>query len=115
MADERPFEARCERRDGGAVVVARGEIDLATSPRLRAALRAPEARAPRVVLDLREVTFMDSSALGVIVGQYKRAREEGFRFAVAAEGADNVERILELAGLTSLLDMVDGSDDLLAG
>jgi anti-anti-sigma factor len=115
MADERLFEARCERRDGGVVVVASGEIDLSTSPELRAALRAPEARAPRVVLDLRAVTFMDSSALGVIVGQHKRAREEGFRFAVAAQGADNVERILELSGLTGLLEIVDGSDDLLAG
>jgi anti-anti-sigma factor len=114
MAEDCLFDARCERRDGGVVVVASGEIDLSTSPQLRAALRDPEAQAPRVVLDLRGVTFMDSSALGVIVGQHKRARDEGFRFAVAAHGAENVERILELAGLTGLLDIVDGSDELLA-
>ena len=66
-------------------------------------------------LDLREVTFMDSSGLGVIVGQHKRAREEGFRFAVAVAGAAEVERILELSGLVAVLDIVDASDQLLAG
>jgi anti-anti-sigma factor len=115
MAEDRLFEVRCERRDGAVVVVASGEIDLSSSPELRSALRDPGARADTVLLDLRAVTFLDSSGLGVIVGQHKRAREEGFRFAVAVEGAQNVERILELSGLVSLLEIVDPADALLAG
>src|SRR4051812_21733105 len=109
MAPDRIFEVRREHRNGTVVVIASGEIDLASSPELRAALYHPDARADTVMLDLREVTFMDSSGLGVIVGQHKRAREEGFRFAVAFTGAAEVERILELSGLVTVLDIVDSS------
>jgi len=87
-------------------VVAGGEIDLATSPLLREALLNPEARAATVVLDLREVTFIDSSGLGVIVGQQKRAQEHDERFAVAVGGATAVQRILELSGLAKVLDII---------
>jgi len=83
MNEEQPFSVRCEQRDGAAVVVVTGEVDMSTSPMLREGLRSPEAQAETVVLDLRAVTFMDSSGLGAIVGQHKRAREHGFRFAVA--------------------------------
>jgi anti-sigma B factor antagonist len=110
------FQARIERRGQGAVVVAEGEIDMASSPELRAALRDPGASAaPTVVLDLRAVTFMDSSGLGIIVGQHKRARESGSRFAVATAGADNVERILSLSGLTEVLEIVGDPDEALTG
>jgi anti-anti-sigma factor len=113
MTDVPLFDVRWDARHGGVVVVASGEIDLATSPDLRTALRAPEAQAPVVVLDLREVSFMDSSGLGVIVGQNKRAREEGFTFAVAISGASEVERILQISGLAATLDIRSTPDELL--
>ena len=113
MARERLFDVRRARRNGTMVVIASGEIDLASSPELRAALYHPDARADTVMLDLRDVTFMDSSGLGVIVGQHQRAREEGFRFAVAVAGAAEVQRILALSGLATVLDIVDASDALL--
>jgi anti-sigma B factor antagonist len=109
----RLFQVTTDRADGGVVVAATGEIDMSTSPQLRAALRDPQASAPAVVLDLRAVTFMDSSGLGVIVGQHKRAREEGYRFAVAVDGAPEVRRILELSGLVGVLHVVDAPDDAL--
>jgi anti-anti-sigma factor len=114
MAADRLFDVRRARRDGAVIVAAAGEIDLSSTPELRAALYDPEAKAETVMLDLREVTFMDSSGLGIIVGQHKRAREEGFRFRVAVAGASEVERILELSGLVTVLDIVDASDALLA-
>jgi anti-anti-sigma factor len=115
MIEDRPFSVRCEQRDGGAVVVVTGEVDMSTSPALREQLRAPEAQAETVVLDLREVSFMDSSGLGAIVGQHKRAREHGFRFAVAVGGATGVERILVLAQLTQVLEIVQSPADVLSG
>src|SRR4051794_7570704 len=60
------------------VVVARGEIDVATSPLLRSEFAAVLARAPKeVTLDLHDVSFIDSSGLGVLVGALKRLRESG--------------------------------------
>ncbi|HET6549771.1 MAG TPA: STAS domain-containing protein, partial [Solirubrobacter sp.] len=106
MTSEHLFKVSSEARGGGVLVVAGGEIDLATSPRLREALIDPAARAATVVLDLRAVTFIDSSGLGVIVGQQKRARESGERFAVAIAGGSPVERILEVTGLAGILDVI---------
>ena len=109
------FEVRHESHDGAAVVSARGEIDLVTSPKLRGALLDERAQAPLVVLDLREVTFIDSSGLGVIVGQQKRAQERNERFAVAVGESLAVQRILDLSGLVKVLDIVDEPSERLAG
>jgi anti-sigma B factor antagonist len=100
------FQVRHEPRGDGVIVIAAGEIDLATSPQLRDALLHPDARSASVVLDLREVTFIDSSGLGVIVGQQKRAQERDERFSVAVGGAAAVRRILELSGLVKVLDII---------
>ena len=100
------FNVRCEPREDAVVVIAAGEIDLATSPHLRAELLKPEADAPKIVLDLRQVTFIDSSGLGVIVGQQKRSQEEGSSFSIAVDGASAVQRILDLSGLIKILDVV---------
>jgi anti-anti-sigma factor len=109
------FEVRHESRDGAVVVVVRGEIDIVTSPQLRAALLDDRAQAPLVVLDLREVTFIDSSGLGVIVGQQKRAQEREERFAVAVGESLPVQRILDLSGLVKVLDIVNDPSERLSG
>ena len=106
MAFDSLFKVHSEARDGAVVVVASGEIDLATSPQLRDALTAPDAQASTVVLDLRQVTFIDSSGLGVIVGQQKRSQEDGHQFVVAVDRASAVQRILDLSGLIKILDVV---------
>ncbi len=109
------FEVRHESHDDAVIVAARGEIDIVTSPELRAALLDERAQAPNVVLDLREVTFIDSSGLGVIVGQQKRAHEREERFAVAVGGSLAVQRILDLSGLAKVLDIVDDPSERLSG
>lgn len=108
------FGVRHERHGEAAVVIASGEIDLATSPQLRDALLDPQARAKTTVLDLREVTFIDSSGLGVIIGQLKRAREHDEHFVVAVGGAAAVQRILELSGLVKVLDIISDPSERLA-
>jgi anti-sigma B factor antagonist len=60
------------------VVTVRGEIDVATSPRLRTELSALLGRgATEITLDFSGVTFVDSSGLGVLVGALKRLRDGG--------------------------------------
>jgi anti-anti-sigma factor len=102
-------------RHGDAVVVAvRGEVDLGSADTLRELLRAPEAQAATVILDLREVTFIDSSGLSVILSNNKRAAG-AFRFAVAVGGATIARRLFELSGLNDTVNLIDDPEGLLYG
>ena len=67
-----------DERQGWSVVALSGEIDMATSPELRERLHAllSEGRS-NLVIDLDEVGFLDSTALGVLIGTMKRARAAG--------------------------------------
>jgi anti-sigma B factor antagonist len=107
------FAAYCERRGPAVIVVAQGELDLESADRLRAVLAQPEARGDTVVLDLRRVTFIDSSGLSVIVGQTHQAAEHQFRFAVAVGGAPAVSRLFELTGLDDRVTLIDQPDSIL--
>lgn len=106
MGEGITFDTRCEHHEAAVVVVASGELDLASADELRTVLRGPEARAKTVVLDLRNVTFIDSSGLSVIVGHSRRADADGFRFAIAVGGARTVERLFDLSGLRETLPLV---------
>lgn len=66
------------------VVEVAGDLDMATSPRLREGLQGVlDAGTINVVVDLAEVEFMDSSALGALVVMFKAARERGGRLCLA--------------------------------
>jgi anti-anti-sigma factor len=114
MAEGPAFEARCERRNDAVVIVVSGELDLGSADKLRAVLHGPDAQARTVILDLRGVTFIDSSGLGVIVGHNRRATEEEFRFAVAVGGAKTVGRVLDLSGLRATLAIIEDPEELLS-
>src|SRR5262245_4353775 len=90
------------------VVVARGEIDVATSPLLRSELASVLAAEPdELTLDLGGVGFVDSSGLGVMVGALKRLRETGGgRFAIA-HPQDAVRKVFDITGLNSLFELSD--------
>ena len=115
MSDGSPFDARCDRREDAAVVAVSGELDLDSAEKLRALLLSPPAQAETVVLDLRQVTFIDSSGLSVVVGHHHRSKTERFRFAVAVGGAPAVERLLDLTGLRGTLAIVQDPDAVLVG
>jgi len=90
-----------------------GELDLATAPRLKWALTdAIGAGAGRVVLDLSPVTFIDSTALGVLVG-VRRSLGAGSRLAIVCASA-NVLRIFELTGLDATFNIFSTLDHALA-
>lgn len=86
--------------DGGttSVVSVEGELDLATSPRLKwALLDALDAGHTRLVVDLSLVSFIDSTALGVLVAVNRRL--EGDRpLAIVCE-RPNVLQVFEFAGV----------------
>jgi anti-sigma B factor antagonist len=87
------------RREGDAAVVsARGDIDLSTLAKATAALDGARAGARSLVLDLRDVGFMDTSGLSLIIEEQRRAAATGYRFAVI-RGSRRVQRLFEIAGL----------------
>jgi len=90
--------AGVERRDGGTVVSLTGELDLYNAEDVRAALLESCAEEPAVlVVDLEQVTFIDSTALGVLIEARSRlADRSGFR--LAAPGLET-RRALEVSGL----------------
>jgi anti-sigma B factor antagonist len=90
------------------VIVASGEIDVATSPILRSELAsALAARPEEVTLDFREVSFVDSSGLGVLVGALKRLRESGGQRFCVVGMQDPVRKVFDITGLTALFELRD--------
>ena len=89
--------------DSGDVVTLwiRGELSLSTAGQLRAALMAYMDDARDLVLDLHDVPFVDSSALGVMVGAQKRLRASG-RSIVLRDPTAAVTRVLGMTGLTRI-------------
>jgi anti-sigma B factor antagonist len=90
-----------------AVVTLEGEIDLASVPQVEARIAAAErnGRGP-LVIDLRNVTFMDSSGLRLLLAAHRRAEESGRDFALV-RGSEAVDRLLKVTGLSSRMRLLD--------
>ena len=115
MSENAGLVARCDRRGNAVVVVVGGELDIDSADELRAVLGGPEAQAPMVILDLRQLRFMDSSGLSIVVEAHKRAKAGGSRFVVATGGATAVQRLLDLSGLRETLAIAESPDEVLSG
>jgi anti-sigma B factor antagonist len=99
-----PFELRVLPERAFVRVRPRGEVDLATAGRLDGQLRELwEAGWAEVIADLRDVTFMDSTGLHVLVTHHRHAAERGLRFSIIDGGAP-VSRVLKLTGLDQVFD-----------
>jgi stage II sporulation protein AA (anti-sigma F factor antagonist) len=102
------------RRQGRATIIAlRGELDLASSAELQEKLDRV-AGAEVLILDLRELEFIDSTGLSVLVKAHQDAQESGREFGLVKGGAQ-VQRLLTLTGLAERLRIVDAPEQLLTG
>ena len=89
-----------------SVVVATGELDFATRDELVDTLTAIEDLGTgSIILDLRDLSFIDSAGLHVLIGAHKRALTGGWRFQILC-GPGRVWRALALSGLTTELQFV---------
>jgi anti-sigma B factor antagonist len=98
---------------GGGVgtLTLEGELDMATLPRLEAAVQAaPLAEAPRLVVDLRALRFMDSMGLQFLLRLDAACREAG-RQLVVVRGPRAVHRLFEVMEMESVLTMADAPPD----
>jgi len=99
-----------------AVVSLSGELDVAGSNLLEDELsRLAADHDPRsVVLDLRDLDFMDSTGLRLVVMADADARAAGRRFAVV-RGGDSVQRVFEITRMVDRLEFIDRPEDVDAG
>jgi anti-sigma B factor antagonist len=108
VAGARPFAVEVQRQDAVAVVQPRGELDLVTVETLRAALDAIKS-TERVVVDLRGLSFIDSTGLQLLVALHQRAQRERFQLTLMAPVAP-VDRAIQLCGLDKTLPFVAAVD-----
>ncbi|HEY2813852.1 MAG TPA: STAS domain-containing protein [Acidimicrobiales bacterium] len=101
--------------DDWTVLAVSGEIDIATAPSLREKLHTllAEGRS-NLIIDLDEVTFLDSTALGVLVGVLKRARTEGGELRIVSN-QPRVRKVFEITRLDSAFDLCTSVDDAVKG
>lgn len=97
--------ARSPDTGGWAVLTLFGEIDLASGPAVREAVgELIAAGRVRLVWDLREVTFMDSAGLGILVHAVRSAEARQGCVRLAGVGVQ-VWRLMELTGLSAVVDI----------
>jgi anti-sigma B factor antagonist len=106
MSGENDFSISSHPEGQATVVAPVGEVDLVTVDEVRRHVREAAGESRRVVLDLRQVTFMDSSGLRLLVEAQQLAEQDGFAFAVV-RGPASLERLFQVTGLDGRLDLHD--------
>jgi anti-sigma B factor antagonist len=116
ITDDVPIEVgHCEQ--DLAVMVAGGDIDYSSTPRLRECIADHvDAGKRRLVVDMSKVTFIDSTAIGVLIGALVRLEEAGGgSVAVVCDQYNKkVLRIFEIAGVDNLFALHNTREEALA-
>jgi anti-sigma B factor antagonist len=99
--------------DGMQVFELSGSLDIATSPTVRASLLEASARGDhRLIVDLTNVDFLDSTGLGALIGAQRRAKEfDGEVRLVVKEG--QIVRLLRITGLLKIFAVYSTLNDAL--
>jgi anti-sigma B factor antagonist len=91
-------------------IVLSGEADLAGVPQIEAALKDASVDEPGlIVIDLRSLTFIDSSGLHALLTGHELCRAGGHALRIVP-GPENVQRLFELTGLNEALPFTDAAD-----
>jgi anti-sigma B factor antagonist len=102
------------RREQDRIVLGlHGELDLVGAPLLQGEIEDPQLGSTEmVVLDLQNLQFIDSAGLRVILGAHERSQARGQGFALT-RGSEQVQRLLNIAGIDEHLSIIASPDDLL--
>ncbi|MFA5802515.1 MAG: STAS domain-containing protein [Thermoleophilia bacterium] len=99
--------------DGVVIIEVAGELDLYTAPSLKETLLAAlEGDTLKVLIDMTGVHFIDSSALGVLIGGVKRLKPKGGKMVLVSVD-ENVNWIFQITGLNSVFDIFATREDAL--
>lgn len=102
-------------RDGIRIVHLHGPIDVSQAMQLRDLLGAQvDSPSARVLLDLSDVSLIDSSGIGILVTAHRRADSQGARFGLAG-ATGTVARVFEMTRTNKLLSIYDSVDEGVSG
>ena len=106
-----PLEIDVQISDERTLLTLSGELDASTATLLYDQLSDLEVEdVQHVVLDLAQVTFMDSTGLSVIVTEHKRLHHSAGSLTIFAPPS-SVRRLFEITGLDSVLDIVPVNEE----
>jgi len=104
------IEITVEHADGVPVVRVVGDVDLATAPQLDAILNQFSGEQSRLVVDLRDVSFLDSSGLSVLVQCRQRLTQGSDRSMLTlVVNRPSIQRVLEVTGLDQVFEITNES------
>jgi anti-sigma B factor antagonist len=102
-----PFEMQTVRRGDAVVVRLKGEFDLTSKHEFEYRMREfLDQRYGSLVLDLRQLTFIDSTGLGFVLELWSRCRRNGSDYFVV-RAPDGVHQVFETTGLDRELPIID--------
>lgn len=105
-----------EFANGYVILRLNGELDLNTADLFR--WQAEEAlerhRSERLILNLKRVSFIDSTGLGAILGRYRRVVQHAGRMVIVAP-PPHVQAVLEMAGIRKIIPILSSEQKALAG
>lgn len=104
--DPELFSSEVATGDGEVVVAVRGEIDVVTAPLLWETFAEVLPDTKRLVVDLQETAFIDSTGLGVLVRALKRLRHHGGELVLRSP-RPNARKVLGITGLDRVFTIVD--------
>lgn len=96
-------------RDGATLIALQGELDLSTAPSLRDAIHE-SAREKGVVVDLQDLTFMDSAGIGTLLRAHQELSQEGRPFKLVITQRRFLQ-LLEITGLRDIFEIAPSLDD----
>jgi len=103
-----------ERKDDAVIVSLTGEIDMNNSPLLHQKISdLLRDKPPRLLFDLSEVTYMDSSGIGTLVDALRKVRAYGGKLALVGV-TQRVKSILQITKLTQFFDCYETLEEALA-
>lgn len=93
------------RFDGATYVIAlAGDLDLTNASTLATELqRSDRTEAEKVIVDMRELEFIDSTGVAVLVTAWRRAEEQGRELMLVPSRLESVRKVFDLTGLNARL------------
>ena len=112
---QRSFHVQLQPQADSALFAVSGELDISTAPELEQALEQISLdQCKLVVVDLRDLEFMDSTGLSTLVRAHQRLSERGCELTLV-KGPPQVQRLLDLTGVAERLRLGSEPGELLDG